>query len=130
MRISEPVLIRKPIPLTPLVDIVFLLLMFFMLSSTFTKFSALEISAAAGSGTALAKPALPGVIIVVNGPDRVTINGTATPLQDVASRLDAFESDGVRRAALRAGTQATVQDLVTVLEAVRSSRITSITVVE
>lgn len=130
MRISEPDQIRKPIPLTPLVDIVFLLLMFFMLSSTFTKFSALDISASSGGETSIAKPTFPGVIIVVDGQGSITINGAATPLQGVASALDDFAADGAKRAALRAGGQATVQDLVTVLEAVRSSRIASVTVVE
>ena len=30
---------RRRLPLTPLIDVIFLLLLFFMLSSTFTRFS-------------------------------------------------------------------------------------------
>ncbi len=130
MRISEPGQIRKPIPLTPLVDIVFLLLMFFMLSSTFTKFAALDIGTAQAGGPVAAKPAFPGVIIVVNGADAININGKPTPLQQLAARLDELEQSGAKRAAVRTGPQATVQDLVTVLETARGSRISAITVVD
>ncbi|WP_367714863.1 biopolymer transporter ExbD [Nitratireductor sp. GISD-1A_MAKvit] len=39
---------RKPLSLTSLIDVIFLLLLFFMLSSTFTRFASVEISGGAG----------------------------------------------------------------------------------
>lgn len=42
---------RRALSLTPLVDVIFLLLLFFMLSSTFSRFGEIEVSAAAaGAG--------------------------------------------------------------------------------
>jgi biopolymer transport protein ExbD len=142
MRISEPgqisqisqigqiSQIRKPIPLTPLVDIVFLLLMFFMLSSTFTKFSRLDMATAAGNATAQGGNAFPGIIIVVNAHGRLTVNGSPVTQAQLSVRLDEHEAQGAKQAALRAGPDATVQDLVSALEAAKRSRLTGITVVE
>ncbi|MEO9530620.1 biopolymer transporter ExbD [Roseibium sp.] len=50
MRVDRPARKQKPISLTPLVDVIFLLLLFFMLSSTFTTFGQLDLGAPAGSG--------------------------------------------------------------------------------
>jgi biopolymer transport protein ExbD len=130
MRISEPGQIRKPIPLTPLVDIVFLLLMFFMLSSTFTKFSTLDVATAAGNATAQGGKAFPGIIIIVNAQGRLTVNGSPVTQAQLSVQLDELEAQGAKQAALRAGPDATVQDLVSALEAAKRSRLTGITVVE
>jgi biopolymer transport protein ExbD len=77
---------RRPITLTPLIDIIFLLLLFFMLSSTFTRFAELPLMNASGravddgppplflqlteaglrlNGTALTLEALPGALAEV-----------------------------------------------------------------
>ncbi len=44
MHISEPLPARRRISLTPLIDVIFLLLMFFMLSSTFARFADLDVA--------------------------------------------------------------------------------------
>ena len=41
---------RRRLSMTSLIDVIFLLLLFFMLTSTFTRFSEVELTAA-GSGT-------------------------------------------------------------------------------
>ncbi|MEM8569900.1 MAG: biopolymer transporter ExbD [Pseudomonadota bacterium] len=41
---------RRALSLTPLVDVIFLLLLFFMLTSTFARYGEIEISAAAAGG--------------------------------------------------------------------------------
>ena len=51
MKIAMPPPIRKPLPLTPLVDIVFLLLIFFMLSSNFLKLGHQEVGATSCPGS-------------------------------------------------------------------------------
>ncbi|MEP3347989.1 MAG: biopolymer transporter ExbD [Litoreibacter sp.] len=42
---------RRKLSMTSLIDVIFLLLLFFMLTSTFSKFSEVELAAAAGVGT-------------------------------------------------------------------------------
>ena len=134
MRIGEAPSIRRPIPLTPLIDVVFLLLMFFMLSSTFAKFGTIEAgaaragtegSAAAASG---AQP-FPGVIVVVSGPGDVAVNGSRVARDQLAASLDGLFAKGVRLAALRATKSVSVQDLVSVLDIAKQSRVTDIVVV-
>lgn len=56
MRVNRPPRRQKPISLTPLVDVIFLLLLFFMLSSTFTTFGQIDFGAPAGSGGTGAVP--------------------------------------------------------------------------
>ena len=41
---------RRRLSMTSLIDVIFLLLLFFMLSSTFSKFSEVELSGTAGAG--------------------------------------------------------------------------------
>jgi biopolymer transport protein ExbD len=129
MQIGKPAPIRKPIPLTPLVDIVFLLLMFFMLSSTFTKFGALDLDAATGRANGAAAKTFPGAIIVISDALHVTLNGKAVEAGELAHRLNELKGSGVEKAAIRPGPVATVQDLVTVLEVARRSAITDLIVV-
>ncbi|MEM9032117.1 MAG: biopolymer transporter ExbD [Pseudomonadota bacterium] len=67
---------RKAISMTPLVDVIFLLLLFFMLSSTFSKFSEVELSAASGDGVGASEPP----VFVQLFPDRLTVNGETQSL--------------------------------------------------
>jgi biopolymer transport protein ExbD len=138
MRIEAPARIRRPLPLVPLVDVVFLLLMFFMLSSTFTKFGTLLLaggssssgSAAAGSTTTgdMRKAGVPGVIISVSKGPRIKINGIATTLDELVPRLNEVSEKGARLGAVVLSSSTEVQDLVTVLERARTSKLAAITV--
>ena len=62
--------------MTPLVDVIFLLLLFFMLSSTFSKFAEVELTAASGGGVAAKEPP----IFLQLFTDRLTVNGRAQSL--------------------------------------------------
>jgi biopolymer transport protein ExbD len=129
MHISEPIPTRRRISLTPLIDVIFLLLMFFMLSSTFSKFAALHVARQSTSaGEAALPPAsapadMRGAIVAVSADRRVRVNGAETALEDIAERLDALYDQGARTAIIVADYGATVQDLVSVLERARGSRI-------
>lgn len=62
---------RRALSLTPLVDVIFLLLLFFMLSSTFSRYGEIEVSAATGGGTAPAE----GAQFLQLGEERVRLAG-------------------------------------------------------
>lgn len=62
--------------MTSLVDVIFLLLLFFMLSSTFSKFAEVELSAASGGGAASGEPP----IFLQLFADRLTVNGAPQEL--------------------------------------------------
>ncbi len=73
--------------MTPLIDVIFLLLLFFMLSSTFSRFGEIELNQAATG------PATPGIVteraFVQLGATRLVLNGTPVTLDDLADRVDA-----------------------------------------
>ncbi len=129
MHVSEPLRPRRQISLTPLIDVVFLLLLFFMLTSTFARFADLEVARQTTSaGEAPLPPAagpsdLRGAIVSISADLRVRVNGTETALADLAGRLDALYDRGARTAIVVTDYNATVQDLVSVLERARGSRI-------
>ena len=107
---------RPRLSLTPLIDVIFLLLLFFMLSSTFMRYGTLEIAstptregagAASDSRLALATVRAGGV---------VAVNGETVAAPDLAPRLEALAEAGVDGVLVRATSGSSTQDLVTVLE--------------
>lgn len=66
--------------MTSLVDVIFLLLLFFMLTSTFSRFAEVELFAAAGGDGG----ASPAPIFLQLFPDRLTVNGTPRTLEALA----------------------------------------------
>lgn len=67
--------------MTSLIDVIFLLLLFFMLSATFSKFAEVEISAAGRAGPATSS--MPPLFLQL-APDLVTVNGRAQSLTGLA----------------------------------------------
>ena len=67
---------RRPVTLTPLIDIIFLLLLFFMLSSTFTRFAEVPLMNAGGGAAEGAAP-----LFLQLRPDDLSLNGTTLSRQ-------------------------------------------------
>lgn len=74
---------RRPITLTPLIDIIFLLLLFFMLSSSFTRFGELPLVNAAGG----VPPSGQAPLFVQLGADGLRLNGTDLSLAALPQAL-------------------------------------------
>ncbi len=110
---------RRPVSLTPLIDIIFLLLLFFMLSSTFTRFAELPLQNAGGGAGAGATP-----LFLQLGPETVTLNGEAMALDTLPAALAPLEAeaegaDGVLLVTLSG--EVTSQRLVDLLVALRAA---------
>jgi biopolymer transport protein ExbD len=103
---------RRPISLTPLIDIIFLLLLFFMLSSTFTRFAEVPL---VNAGTVAADTGAAPVLVQL-GADTVRVNGDIAALAAVPDRL----------ASLREGGEATA--LITLDDTVSSQRLVDLLV--
>jgi biopolymer transport protein ExbD len=71
---------RRRLSLTPLIDVIFLLLLFFMLSSTFTPFAELELGP---GGTGAAAPDTPPLFLRVSG-EALSLNGRPVALEVLA----------------------------------------------
>ncbi|WP_299154603.1 biopolymer transporter ExbD [uncultured Tateyamaria sp.] len=72
--------------MTPLIDVVFLLLLFFMLTSTFSTFGEIELSQAAGGRSA--QGPTPNRAFVQLGEDRLTLNGSEVTLDELAETVE------------------------------------------
>lgn len=78
--------VRRRMALTPLIDVIFLLLLFFMLSSTFARFGEIELSAAAAGAAQSGAPQTRAFVQI--GAKRLVLNGSPATLEDLADRLD------------------------------------------
>lgn len=72
---------RRRLSMTSLIDVIFLLLLFFMLSSTFSKFSEVELASGAGGGTPSDNPPL----FLQLGPETLRLNATETTISNLTN---------------------------------------------
>ena len=80
--------LRRPVALTSLIDVVFLLLLFFMLSSTFLKPREVTLSAA-GSGAGTGNGTAPPLFLRL-GPGELLVNGQPVALEAAAAAVRAL----------------------------------------
>ncbi|MHA7884322.1 biopolymer transporter ExbD [Nitratireductor rhodophyticola] len=108
---------RKPLSLTSLIDVIFLLLLFFMLTSTFTRFARVEISGGPASASAGGKP--PDVLIRVDDPASWRINGQTLAEEAAIVELARLKEAGAETAVLLVRGELTSQELVEAVESIR-----------
>jgi len=126
MKLPDEPRMATRIGLTPLIDVVFLLLVFFMLASTFLKFSYLPLTA---GGEGAAAPTLSETVIVrVRAGGALDVNGEPASADDLPAQLDMWAERGAKRAVLRVVAGAETGDLVRALEAARRSRLDTLAV--
>lgn len=77
---------RRTVSLTALIDAVFLLLLFFMLTSTFSTFGEIELNRPTGGQTQSEQPVQRAFLQL--GAERVVLNGTAVEIGTLGDQLD------------------------------------------
>ena len=113
--------------MTSLIDVIFLLLLFFMLTSTFTRFSEVEL-AAAGAGDAQS-PEAP--VFLSLGPDSLQLNGADAGLAALPDALAQHRKDDAPLTVLIAMKSAvSAQRLTDALAALRGIKGLRVTVLE
>lgn len=106
--------------MTSLIDVIFLLLLFFMLSSTFSKFSEVELTAAGSSRVAAAER--PPLFLRLS-PDDLSLNGQAVDLAALGATLAPEADPDAPRALIVALTpEVSSQRLTDLLVALRGVR--------
>ena len=115
---------RRP-SLTPMIDVVFLLLVFFMLASRFGSEGALPLSVAGGAGEGWTGP--PRLVEIA--PDGLRLNGMAVSVEDLPARLAPLTETPDDPVVLR-GRGAALQDLVSVMERLQAEGFTRLMLVE
>jgi len=113
------------ISLTPLIDVVFILLLFFMLASTFYQWQQMTLSSVAKGKPAISEK-FPKQIFVQGG-NVVRHNGVVYTLEDAAfnSLLNQFFHEQVILL-VTAETPATVQDVVAVMDSIIAAGIENV----
>lgn len=80
--------------MTSLIDVIFLLLLFFMLSSTFSRFAEVELAAAVAGGSATSEVK---VSFLQLGQDDLSLNGEKMRLDSLAGAFAAIQDDAENR---------------------------------
>tara|TARA_R110002020_G_scaffold58372_4_gene160060 strand:- start:24422 stop:24808 length:387 start_codon:yes stop_codon:yes gene_type:complete len=117
LRIDLPVRRHSRLSLTPLIDVIFLLLLFFMLSSTFSRYSEISVSGGGGAAGAASRP---DVILSV-ARDALKLNGEALELAAINGRLGKLKEAGAERILIIVEADAASQDFVAALTETRKS---------
>ena len=106
---------RRPlISLTPLIDVVFILLVFFMLASSFLDWRSIDLNAPA---QAAAGPALEGALLVEIHPDRLLLSGEVVSLDLLTSRIaERVEAKPDQRVVVKSAAGVPLQNAVNVLD--------------
>jgi len=113
--------------MTPLIDVIFLLLLFFMLSSTFTRFAEVEFaSARSGSAASSERP-----VFLSLAAGSLRLNGSETPLDGLQEALAGHRSgDAALGVLVSTGANVTAQRLTDLLVALRAIPQVTVTVLE
>lgn len=117
----------------PLVDVIFLLLTFFMLSSNLAPYSALMLGdyrrEQAAPGVADAAPAgrQPDIILTLSAGE-VRANGITLSLADFPAEATRQKEGGAESVVVFVRPSATAQDIVSVLETLKRTAFTSVSV--
>lgn len=109
--------------LTPMIDVVFLLLVFFMLASRFGLDSALTLPLASGGGEYTGPPRLIDV-----GPNRLRLNGVE--VQDLVAAVRPLTQEVSDTLILRGEEGTNLQRIVEITEILRAAGFTSIVLIE
>lgn len=112
MRISAISRRRRPLSLTSLIDVIFLLLLFFMLSSTFTRFGEVSVT---GGPAAASSGGPPDVMIRLTESDW-SVNGRSFDEADAIGELIDLQQAGARSAVLTIRGAVDSQRLVSAVE--------------
>ncbi len=111
----------QTIPLTPLIDVVFLLIVFFMLSTSFVMSESLEIALPSISDTPLSDVAEIGaedvIYITLPRPEMLVYNDTEVTKSELETRLfDLLSTNPKTKIVVQSGEEVTVQQLVSVMD--------------
>ena len=117
MLTSGPLRRRRRLSLTPLIDVIFLLLLFFMLSSTFSKFSEVKLAHGTAQQASAGKPDV--ILAVADGALR--LNGSDVDVAGLGAALETAKGNGARQVLIMVAADVLSQDFVTVVQAVSKS---------
>ena len=110
-----------------MIDVVFLLLIFFMLVARFGVDKVIEINLPSAFGQNVQYEGLPRLVEIKSG-NIVSLNGTEIPLDQLSNDLSKLMPSPNALIILRSSTEASTQDLLDVLLYLKSEKIMNVSV--
>lgn len=117
---------RSPISLTPLIDVVFILLVFFLLASTFLDWRSLSLDTSAASA---ATPSRDAVFVIRVGSEELRLNGELIELAELIEQARVRQPAGHVVSVQPVG-ETRVQQVIKVLDALNAASIQPLRLVE
>ena len=117
---------RRP-SLTPMIDVVFLLLIFFMLVARFGVDKVIDINLPSALGQSSQYEGAPRLVEIKSG-NIVSLNGTEISLDQLSSKLSKLMPNPNALIILRSSAEANTQDLFDVLLYLKSEKIMNVSV--
>jgi len=118
--IYRPIPTRRLISLTPLIDVVFILLIFFMLASSFLDWRAIELELPSRANSGATDDAI--LVVSIEEGAAIKLNGETVTDTDLSARLaERLANDPGLRIFVRAAEGVPLQRAIHVLEAVTAT---------
>ncbi len=112
--------IHSHLDIAPLIDIVFLLLVFFMLASTFLVPEAIELELPESSSSNVAE--ITPITVALNQTGELTLNGETIALEQLKAAIEPLlEQDSDAPITLKSDAQSEVQQLLSVMDEIRGA---------
>ena len=111
---------KQELNVAPLIDVVFLLLIFFMLASTFIKPEAIDLMLEGSSTGGNAAEEMLNIEVVVDG--TIRLNGLRLSMPQLETELASrIKGDQTRPVTIKAAAEVPVQTLVSIMDRVRAA---------
>lgn len=107
---------RKPLSLTPLIDVVFILLLFFMLTSSFIKWHNLELAAAAPSQSTSRSNDTPPLLVRLNAEGELSVSGQTFAMHENSALQQLLADNTDASVILFTADEANIQLIVSTLD--------------
>ncbi|MEN3794270.1 biopolymer transporter ExbD [Fulvimarina sp. MAC3] len=128
MRIGAKPARRAGLSMTSLIDVIFLLLLFFMLTSTFVRHQQVEIAAPAPQGAS--GGSTPDILLRAKPDGAISVNGEVVETIALVERLAGLREAGGEKLLVKADDGADSQTLVGAVEAARRAGFSAISVAD
>tara|TARA_Y100000780_G_scaffold190827_1_gene178639 strand:- start:48 stop:449 length:402 start_codon:yes stop_codon:yes gene_type:complete len=111
---------KQELNVAPLIDVVFLLLIFFMLASTFIKPEAIDLMLEGSSTGGNAAEEMLNIEVVMDG--TIRLNGLRLSMPQLETELASrIQGDQTRPVTIKAAAEVPVQTLVSIMDRVRAA---------
>ena len=118
-------LAEPEINLIPFIDVLLVVLIFLMISTTFTRYQELAITLPTANGTAI-QTEVKQIFIAVSRDGRFSINGKVTDRAQLSNSLNDFNKDNNIQVNIDADARAPHQAVMSALEAARDANLSNI----